>query len=142
VKYLSMRAVYVVAGHAFVALAVIGVFLPIMPTTPFLLVAVWCYSRGSERFHRWLVNHPRFGRQIVDWMDYGVIRPRVKVVSIVLVCSSLIIPIFFMSFHWGLKLCAVLVVLAVSLFIATRASHRPSLPPSYAPLDRAKTSDE
>ena len=118
-----MRIVYLLAGHFFVALAVIGVFVPIMPTTPFLLLAAWCYSRGSERFYRWLVGHPRFGAPIVDWMEHGVIRKRAKIISSALIASSLIYPLVFLHFHWGLKLGAVAVVGAIIAYVATRPSE-------------------
>ena len=115
-----MRIVYVFAGHVFFTVGAIGVFIPLLPTTPFLLLAAWCYSKGSERIHRWLLNQPRFGQPIVDWMDHGVIRRRAKIAAILLLACSLIYPLVFLHFHWGLKLSAVAVALAVSSFIATR----------------------
>ena len=114
------RFLFVLAGHVFFALGVIGLFVPLMPTTPFLLLAAWCYSRGSERIHRWLLGHPRFGAPIIDWMDHGVIRRRAKFVSIVLIACSLAYPLLFLHFHVGLKLAALAVALAVMAFIATR----------------------
>jgi hypothetical protein len=54
-------------------LGLVGVFLPVMPTVPFLLVAAWAASRSSPRLHRWLLSHPRFGRPLRDWNEAGVV---------------------------------------------------------------------
>jgi uncharacterized membrane protein YbaN (DUF454 family) len=56
-------------GWLCVALGVIGIFLPIMPTTPFLLVAAWCFARSSERFYHWLLNHKRLGPIVSAWQN-------------------------------------------------------------------------
>ena len=59
-----MRAVLIVCGTIFVGLGILGIFLPLMPTTVFLLLAAACYARSSERFHRRLVEHPWLGPYI------------------------------------------------------------------------------
>ena len=61
-----------------VVLGLLGVFVPVMPTVPFLIVAAWAASRSSPRLHRWLTNHPRFGRQLREWNDYGIVPRRAK----------------------------------------------------------------
>lgn len=59
-------------------LGVVGVFLPLVPTVPFLLLAAWCFSRSSPRLHNWLLRHPVFGPSIRDWRDSGAISRRGK----------------------------------------------------------------
>src|SRR3546814_9486288 len=64
-----------------------------MPTTVFLLIALWAFARGSPRFHTWLYTHPRFGPPLQAWDRHGVIRPGAKVVAIVAMAASLAITI-------------------------------------------------
>ena len=60
------------------ALGVLGVFLPLLPTTPFVLLAAFCFSRGSERVERWLLAHPRFGPMVRDWRAHHAVPRRAK----------------------------------------------------------------
>ncbi len=60
------------------ALGIIGAFLPVMPTVPFVLLAAWAAARSSPRMNHWLENHPQMGPMIVDWRNGGVVRRRAK----------------------------------------------------------------
>jgi len=77
-----MRAVWLVTGLGCVALGVIGAVLPLLPTTPFLLLAAFAFAKSSDRLHTWLLNHNIFGGLIVQWRRYGAISLRAKVVSV------------------------------------------------------------
>ena len=70
-----MRRLWTIAGWTAFGFGVLGVALPLLPTVPFMLLAAFCFARGSDRFHHWLMNHSRFGPQIHDWYAAGVIRP-------------------------------------------------------------------
>ena len=61
------RLGYLLIAYAAVAIGIAGVFLPLLPATPFLLIAVWAGSRGSQRIHDWIFEQPRFARLINDW---------------------------------------------------------------------------
>ncbi|MFL0802861.1 MAG: YbaN family protein [Agarilytica sp.] len=56
-------------GWVSVALGVAGIFLPVLPTTPFILLASWCFARSSDRFHQWLIQHPKLGPLISMWQS-------------------------------------------------------------------------
>lgn len=73
------------AGWIFTALGIVGLILPLMPGTIFLILAAWCFSRSSPRFEAWLLGHPRLGPQIRRWRQSGTIDRRVKVVA----CGSM-----------------------------------------------------
>src|SRR5690606_6797076 len=76
-----MRRLYLVIGLSFVALGFVGAFLPVLPTTPFLLLAVACFARSSPRLERWLLNHPRFGGALRAWREHGAIPRTAKLMA-------------------------------------------------------------
>jgi uncharacterized membrane protein YbaN (DUF454 family) len=75
------RPLYVALGWLFFALGVLGAFLPVLPTTPFMLLAAWAFGIGSERFERWLLEHPRFGPGIRRFRAHRVVPLRAKVAA-------------------------------------------------------------
>jgi uncharacterized membrane protein YbaN (DUF454 family) len=77
------KPLYLVVGVLFLAVGVIGVFLPLIPTTGPLLLAAFAFARSSDRLHRWLVTHPRLGRFISDFQEGRGIPLRTKVVAVV-----------------------------------------------------------
>lgn len=86
------RWLWVALGLLCVGLGYLGAVLPILPTTPFLLMASYCFARSSPRLHRWLRRTPYFGHLIRDWEEHRGIRPRVKatavcIVTLVMGCS-------------------------------------------------------
>ena len=69
-------------GFLFLGIAVIGVFLPLLPTTPFVLLAAGCFAQCSERMHRWIMANETFGPMVRDWEENGCVRCRVKAIAI------------------------------------------------------------
>ncbi|MGB3147866.1 MAG: YbaN family protein [Paracoccaceae bacterium] len=72
------RSIWLVAGLLSLALGIAGIFLPLLPTVPFLLLATLCFGRSSPRLHHWLITHPRLGPPIQDWQTHGAISRRAK----------------------------------------------------------------
>ncbi|MDG6882320.1 Inner membrane protein ybaN [Phocoenobacter uteri] len=87
-KYNIKRILFFVSGWICVALGVIGAILPLMPTTPFVLLALFCFSRSSERFHSWLFNHRILGKPIRDWQENKTIPTYAKVMMTVMITFS------------------------------------------------------
>jgi len=73
-----LRGLWMFGGFAALATGIVGIFLPLLPTTPFVLLAAWCFSRGSERWETWLLRHPRFGPMVRAWRARRVIPLRAK----------------------------------------------------------------
>lgn len=80
------RPLYLAAGWILTAIGIVGVILPVMPGTIFLIAAAWCFSRSSPRFEAWLLNHPRLGPQVRHWRETRSIRRRVKYIA----CGSML----------------------------------------------------
>ena len=74
----TRRVLWLVAGSLALLFGIIGIFLPLLPTTPFVLLAAFCFSRGSERWERWLVQHPRFGPMVQNWREHRAVPLRAK----------------------------------------------------------------
>nr|WP_321249904.1 YbaN family protein [uncultured Ruegeria sp.] len=73
-----MQFLWAGLGLLCVALAVVGIVLPLLPTVPFLLLAAFFFARSSSRLHNWLITHRTFGPMILDWQSSGAIRPAAK----------------------------------------------------------------
>jgi uncharacterized protein len=117
-----MKIVWLLLGHLFVTLGFIGIFLPILPTTPFLILASACYSKGSARFENWIINHPRFGKSLREWRSYRVIRPRAKIMSTGLMSLSVGYVLIFTSAPLLGKIGIATTMMCVAFYILTRPS--------------------
>ena len=124
------RALYFIAGCCALILGAVGVVLPLLPTTPFVLVAAWCFARSSQRFHQMLVNHRVFGPLIRDWEAYGVIPFKVKCLATTMMLVMVSYPLFFKTFAYSLKALVVLTIVVALWYIWTRPSRPVALPPS------------
>jgi uncharacterized membrane protein YbaN (DUF454 family) len=85
----SIRVVLVLAGSVFVLVGLAGIFLPVLPTTPFLLLAAACYARASRRFYNALLNNRLFGPAILEWRQHRSIAWRTKIAAIALMALTL-----------------------------------------------------
>jgi len=73
-----MRVLLLVIAYAALGLAILGIFLPLLPTVPFLLVSAWAAARSSPRFEQWLLNHPRFGTHLRQWRANRMVSRKAK----------------------------------------------------------------
>lgn len=121
------RWVWFVAGWAFVAVGAVGIFLPVLPTTPFLLLAAWAFSRSSRRFHDWLLGHRIFGPPLQRWQRERVIPARVKAFAILSMLASFAWVAFGVRPPWY-ALAAMGVVIAVGVAFLASVPSRPSRP--------------
>ncbi len=112
-----MRAVLIAAGCVALGLGILGIPLPVLPTTPFLLLAAWCFARSSERLHRWLLTNRLFGKYIRDYTEHRGIPRRVKVYTLVLLWATISLSAFGAVDAWWIRLLLFAVAIGVSVHI-------------------------
>ncbi|MCL4429268.1 MAG: YbaN family protein [Chloroflexi bacterium] len=94
-KHKLVRALLLVAGTISLTLGAIGIFLPILPTTPFLLLSAACYLRSSERMHKWLLGNRWFGEYIRNYQEGKGMPMKTKIVAIAFLWVAIIYSAFF-----------------------------------------------
>jgi uncharacterized membrane protein YbaN (DUF454 family) len=104
-------------GWLSVALAILGLFLPVLPTVPFLLLALACFSRSSERFHSWLVEHEQLGPLVRPYLAGAGMPLRAKVKAILLVWASILLSTLFFVDRLWLQILLPLIALGVTLYL-------------------------
>ena len=104
-------------GIVSLALGVMGVFLPVLPTTPFLLLSATLFFRSSPRLYDWLLSHPRLGVYIKNFREYKAIPLRVKIVSVSLVWITLLYCAVFVAQAWWFRLFFVLLACGITAHI-------------------------
>jgi uncharacterized membrane protein YbaN (DUF454 family) len=120
-----MRAVYLVLGFVFFALGAIGAVVPGLPTTVFMLLALWAFARSSERFHNWLYHHPLFGPPLQEWHRYRVIPLRAKLLAVGMMAASLTYLVFFTASSIWLKTGTAAFMVYGAWYILSKPSARP-----------------
>lgn len=112
------RRAYLLLGCVCVALGVIGAFLPLMPTTVFLLIAAWAFSRSSPRLHAWLREHARFGESVRAWEEHHAMPRRAKRVAFLALAASYAFTAYvFGPFSWTAIIGGVCIA-GVAIYIA------------------------
>lgn len=116
-----MRVLWLGIGLISLSAGTLGLFLPLLPTTPFLLVAAWAFARSSPRLHGWLLQNPRLGPFIAAWRDHGVIPPSGKVAAVVGIAATCLLSLLF-NLPGAVLVLQVAILTAVLAFILSRPS--------------------
>ena len=115
------KIILIIIGWSCVGLAFVGTFVPGIPTTIFLIVALWAFAKSSKKFHSWLLNHKKFGPILQNWESHKVVPRKAKILMVILQISAVII------FHYSLQniyLTAILTIILV--FVARYVLSLPS----------------
>ncbi len=112
-----IQILFIAAGTFFVGVGIIGIFIPVLPTTPFLLISAALYARSSKRFYSWLINNRIFGKFIKDYREGKGIPLRLKIITIILLwitigCSA----IFAIDILW-VRIMLVVIAVGVTVHI-------------------------
>lgn len=116
VRSSALRYALFVCGCLSVALGVIGIFLPVLPTTPFLLLAVACFARSSKRFYLWLVLHPKLGPWVRDYLDGQGLPLKGKIWALVLMWTSISFSMWIVPLLW-VRIFMVVSAVCVTVYI-------------------------
>lgn len=116
------KSIYIILGWISLILGIIGAFLPILPTTPFVILTAYLFSKSSPRLHSWLTSNPYFGDAIIDWESHRVIRPRAKKMATTMIILVMGPSIVLTNLHYGLKTMLGAIAISVLSFIWTRNS--------------------
>lgn len=119
-----LRLLLLVSGWIFVGLATVGVALPLVPTTPFLLLAALCFYKSSPRFYSWLFADRIFGPYLLDYKEKKGIPVRVKVWTLLFMWTSLLVSFFLVSILW-VRILLVMIGIAVTVHILMIRTKRP-----------------
>lgn len=114
-----MRALWLLAGFLFLGLGLLGVVLPVLPTTPFLLLAAGCFAKSSPRLHGWLVSHPTFGPPIRNWEENGAISRPAKRLAVGSMAAVLALSVLFGA-PWPVLLAQGVLIAVGAGFVLTR----------------------
>lgn len=101
---LTLRLVFAGLGVTFLVLGVLGIFLPFLPTTPFLLLAAGCFARASSRMHHWLLNHSVLGPIVLEWREHRAMPRRAKRAALLFLAASMTTSIVFFLSDWRAQL--------------------------------------
>jgi len=127
------RALLVLAGMLCVALGVVGMLLPVLPTTPFLLLAAACFAHGSERFHRRLLENRWLGDYILAYHEGRGMALRQKTLTLLLLWTTIGLSAYLVLSHWSLRLLLLVVALGVTVHLLRMKTYVPPDPSAQGP---------
>lgn len=114
---LIVRTLLWTVGTVALLLGIAGIFLPVLPSTPFVLVAAACYARASGRFYLWLVHNPTFGPLIREWRLHGSIPWRIKLVAITMMSLTISFSIWTLEGQTGLRIMLAAIGLSTGVWL-------------------------
>lgn len=112
-----MKILLTVLGLISLGLGILGIFLPVLPTTPLLLLAAALFLRSNMKLYDWLLNHPRLGPYIRNFMEHKAIPLKVKIISVSLVWITLLNCAIFVTDHWAFRLFFIILAAAITYHI-------------------------
>ncbi len=112
-----LRALFAFLGLTFFALGILGIFLPLLPTTPFMLLSAYLFLQSSNRLYSWLINHKVFGRYIRDYIEKRSIPKRVKWYTLALLWASIIWCVAMLQLSTPIRVILLLIAVGVTIHV-------------------------
>jgi len=139
-SHIIIKYLLVIAGTICVVLGTVGIFLPVLPTTPFLLLAAFLYARSSERFIHWLLTNRWFGAYIRNYRQGNGIPRREKILTISLLWTTIIFSILFVVINPWVKILLACIAIGVTIHLVRIKTYKPPTP--LSPNDVKHTLEE
>lgn len=111
------KGLLVISGTLFLVLGIIGIFIPLLPTTPFLLLAAACYIRGSKKFYNRLIKNKWLGEYIKNYQEGRGIPLNVKIITIIILWLTIIISIFIIVYIFVIQIILFVIAIGVTIHI-------------------------
>ena len=118
-KKVIVSKLLIFLGTFFLIISFIGIFIPILPTTPFLLLAAACYAKGSKKFYNWLINNKWFGEYIKNYRERKGIPFSVKIISITILWITIAFSIFIIVSNLLIQIILIIIAVGVTIHILT-----------------------
>lgn len=113
-----LKALLIITGFIAVGLGILGMFLPVLPTTPFLLLAAACFAKSSEKFYNWLLNNKWFGRYIKNYREGNGISLEIKIFSMTFMWITILTTIIFFLENIYIRILLIVIAIAVTIHIS------------------------
>lgn len=114
-----IKVILVVSGTFFLFLGIIGIFIPILPTTPFLLLAAACYARGSKKFYNWLIGNKWLGKYIKNYREGKGIPINIKIITITLLWITILFSTVLIISNFLIQIILIIIAISVTIHIIT-----------------------
>ncbi len=112
-----LNIILTILGLLSLGLGILGAFLPVLPTTPLLLLSAALFLRGNRRLYDWLMNHPKLGPYITNFMKHKAIPLRIKVVAVTTLWLTLLYCAVFVAEHWAFRVFFIVLAIAITIHI-------------------------
>jgi uncharacterized membrane protein YbaN (DUF454 family) len=110
------KGLCIALGSLFVGLAILGILLPLLPTTPFLLLAAACFAKSSQKFYNRLLNNPYFGQYIKDYREHRGITIKNKIIAISIIWLTVAVSVWHINL-WTVKISLIAIAIGVSIYL-------------------------
>ena len=118
------RTILISLGWLCVGLGFVGVFVPGIPTTIFLIIALWAFTKSSKKLRHWLLNHKRFGPILSNWQEHKVVPRRAKILMVVLMSLAVIL-FYYSSQSLILTIGLIIILVSVAIYVISLPSKVP-----------------
>ncbi len=135
------KSAWIIIGTVCMGLGILGVFLPVLPTTPFLLLTAFCYGRGSERFYHWLMDRSPFGGYIRNYQEGRGIPLKHKVLAIAVLWLTIGLTLAYVATTWWMKILLMTVAVGVTLHLGKVKTLLQDIPGPVDLVNPAESAD-